>query len=146
MKKLILSIVAAAAVTLSTSSQADIVYPDGTRPMPPPQFLYKLNRGVANILTFPLEIPRTINEAVFVHGPGDVRFLSEGLTLGPWRAYKRLEDGLYNLSTFLDTDKKQRYRMEPEFMNFWDVLPGHAYMFNFESIDTPGYPSLQPYY
>jgi hypothetical protein len=134
MKKLITIL---ALVTTSFILKADIIYPDGTKSMPEPYALKKLSRGLANIIMFPAEIPKAAFDAENNYGVTDIRQLTDALTVGPYKALRRLSSGVYDFATFLDEDKLPKYHIDPEFLSPSAVIPGYSYQFDWETIDTP---------
>jgi len=118
-------------------SNADIIYPDGTKSMPEPYALKKLSRGLANIALFPIEIVKASYDAGDKYGITDTRQITDALTVGPYKALRRLGSGLYDFATFLDEDKLPKLRIDPEFLSPADVLPSYSSQFKWESIDSP---------
>jgi putative exosortase-associated protein (TIGR04073 family) len=136
MKKILSSLTVL--VTTIFIAQADIIYPDGTKPMPEPYALKKLSRGIANLLTFPLEIPKAAYDAGNNYGITDIRQFSDALTVGPYKALRRAGAGVYDFATFLDEEKLPKYRIDPEFLSPADLIPGYTTQFDWDSVDGPG--------
>lgn len=124
-------------VSTSLVLKADIIYPDGTKSMPEPYALKKLSRGIANILMFPVEIPKASLDASENYGVTDFRVFTDTISVGPYKALRRLSSGVYDFATFLDEDKQPKYHIDPEFLSPVVAIPGYAYQFDWETIDTP---------
>jgi putative exosortase-associated protein (TIGR04073 family) len=135
MKKILSSF--AILLTTFVMVQADIVYPDGTKPMPAPYALKKFSRGLANILTFPIELPKAAWDAQAKYGITDFRQITDMLSVGSYKALRRAGAGVYDFATFLDEDKLPKYNIDPEFLNAGDIFPAYNYQFDWETIDTP---------
>lgn len=116
-------------------SQADIIYPDGSKPAPEPMALKKLSRGFANTVFAPLEIPRSVFEIGHDQGVLSTEQISLGLILrGPYRAAIRGAAGFYDIGTFWKDDTSLLH-LDPEILNATDALPGFPQMFNWEAVD-----------
>ncbi len=125
-------------ITLAMSalmSHADIIYPDGKAPEPPPYEIHKIGRGIANVLLAPLEITKSIWDASRSDGIMSTKQISSGLfTEGPYKMLNRYASGFYDLGT-VSVHNESLMHMEPEFMSPMDVIPGYMSQFGWESID-----------
>ena len=122
---------------------ADIIYPDGHKPTASsePFYIKKLGRGINNILTSPVEVPKAALDMSYEYGPWDFTPWTLGLFVrGPYKMFKRLGSGICDLVTFnSNTVPSKRMHLEPEFLNVIDVVPGGPEQFSWETLDTPSY-------
>jgi putative exosortase-associated protein (TIGR04073 family) len=117
-------------------SKADIIYPDGTKPMPEPYALKKLSRGISNVVLAPLEIPKAGLDAGQEYGITDMRQVTDTITSGVYKSFRRLSSGVYDIATFIDDDKLPKYHLDPEFLSPLDAIPTYSYQFYWETLDT----------
>ena len=121
--------------TLFTAS-ADIIYPDGTKPGAEPYAVKKIGRGISNILFFPVEVPRTIWETAHNNGIMSFDSVTIGVSEGIYRAGTRMASGVYDIGTATDPDTSLLH-LEPDTINFMDIIPGMKDQFEWDTIGTP---------
>ena len=129
-------------MALCFSLRADIIYPDGHVQRDEPFQIKKLSVGVANVLTFGLELPKAIFETGFQEGTFGFEQLTLGVPRGFYKAFQRLGSGLYDLATVGD-QSQSLHHLEPTYLGFRDVIPGYNQQFNnwvnWETTDTPAF-------
>jgi len=75
----------------------------------------KLGRGVANTLTFPFEVPKSIHEVLYDNGPA--AGVTYGLLDGVFKGVIRALTGVYEIITFpIPFPKDYKNIVEPEFL------------------------------
>ena len=140
MKKIFVTIFAGMA--LGFSLHADIIYPDGHVQRQEPFQIKKLSGGVANVLTFGLELPKAVFETGFQEGIFGIEQFTLGVPRGFYKAFQRLGSGLYDLATVGD-QTQSLYHLEPAYLGIRDAIPGYNQQFNnwvdWETLDTPSF-------
>ncbi|MDD2706761.1 MAG: hypothetical protein PHV34_02030 [Verrucomicrobiae bacterium] len=138
MKKLFLSI-----FTLALSCMllpADIIYPDGHSPKAEPKQLRKIGHAINNIITAPFEIPKAMYDVGKEKGTLSIEQVTQGLVVrGPAKMFQRLAAGVTDLFTFDMTEEKPLYHLEPESLDWGDLVPGYQDQFKWETVDTPAH-------
>jgi hypothetical protein len=122
---------------------ADIIYPDGYKPTQnaEPAYLKKLARGWNNILTSPIEVPKSALDMSYEYGSWNFEAWTYGLIVrGPFLMWRRLSAGIIDAATFNnDSVPAKRFHLNPEYLDVLDVVPGGHQQFQWETIDTPAF-------
>ena len=126
-------------LSLSFSSWADIIYPDGSKPVFEPYEIKKLSRGFANVLLAPLEFPKTVMDIGREEGILSTEQISLSLFRAPYRFGIRAASGLNDLFYWGEGNERSLFHLEPETLRITDALPTYEHQFDWENIDTPAH-------
>lgn len=116
---------------------ADIIYPDGNVPSPEPYEIRKIGRGINNLVTAPIEIPKAVFDIGQQEGVLSPAQFSVGLVRGPVNMFLRWGQAVNDIGYWHDNDEKPMLHLEPPFLGIFDLVPGGPSQFSWETLDTP---------
>lgn len=123
-------------VLLPLGAFADIIYPDGHAPSSEPYEIRKIGRGLNNLVTAPIEIPKAVFDIGQQEGVLSPAQFSVGLVRGPVNMFLRWGQAANGLVYWGDNLEKPMLHLEPQYLGIFDAVPGWQSQFSWDTLDT----------